>query len=286
MKVKLQVMKNLVKVVFVLFLIVIIGMSEANSVNAYDVNATIKVGMFPEGVAYDSSMGEIFVANYGSGSISVISDITNAVVATITLGEYPYSPYFIAYDSSKGELFVTTYNTLSSRNGSHLVLVISDSTNTIVANVTDGFNANALAYDSGTGEIYVTNTGDSVSVISDSNNTVVSNVTVGTNTVGIAYDSGKGELFASNGTNAVSVISDSSVISAPPTPAIPEFPIAVVTLLIILILLANTLGSLHTKRKPPQVLVVVTGQSQCYMYHYTFSWLGVSFVKSSTSSRS
>jgi DNA-binding beta-propeller fold protein YncE len=47
--------------------------------------------------------------------------------------------------------------------------VISDSTNTVIANVTGGTGPNALAYDSGKGEVFVVNGVDgTVSVISDS----------------------------------------------------------------------------------------------------------------------
>jgi YVTN family beta-propeller protein len=49
------------------------------------------------------------------------------------------------------------------------VSVISDSTNTVIANVTVGTGPNALAYDSGKGEVFVSNRVDgTVSVISDS----------------------------------------------------------------------------------------------------------------------
>ena len=116
-------MKNLIKVFFVLFLIVIIGMSEANSVNALGINATIKVGMFPEGVAYDSSMGEIFVANWLSNSVSIISDTTNFVLENVTVGSAPSD---VTYDSGKGEIFIANWNSNSAS-------VISDKTNTVVA---------------------------------------------------------------------------------------------------------------------------------------------------------
>ena len=71
----------------------------------------------PTGAAYDSSKGEVFVANSASDSVSVISDSTNDVVATVTVGT---SPIGMEYDSSKGEIFVT--NTQSDS-----VSVISDS---------------------------------------------------------------------------------------------------------------------------------------------------------------
>ena len=111
------------------------------------------------GVAYDSGKGEIFVTHAGVNAVTVISDITNAVVANITVGLHPYD---VAYDSHTGEIFVA--NTIDGT-----VSVISDNTNAVVSTVTVGNGAFGVAYDSGKGEIFVTNAGDStVSVISDS----------------------------------------------------------------------------------------------------------------------
>ncbi len=98
-----------------------------SAVNAQSVVATVTVGANPAGVAYDSGKGEIFVANEGGSTVSVITDTTNAVVATITVS-YPIG---VVYDSGKGEVFVTSA-------GSNMVSVISDSTNTVVATVPVG----------------------------------------------------------------------------------------------------------------------------------------------------
>src|SRR2546422_11739630 len=67
-----------------------------------------------------------------------------------------------------------------------------------------------VAYDSGKGEVFVTNyVDDTVSVISDVTNTVVATVSVGRCPWGVAYDSGKGEVFVTNHiVETVSVISD------------------------------------------------------------------------------
>ena len=69
-----------------------------------------------------------------------------------------------------------------------------------------------VAYDSGRGEIYLTN-GDFelVYVISDSTNTVVATIPVGRTPSGIAYNAAKGELFVTNfRSDTVSVISDNN----------------------------------------------------------------------------
>ncbi len=201
-----------------LILIAIFALSTAHSVYAIGVVATIPVGKpgasppYDYGLAYDSSKGEIFVtnegANYAPGTVSVISDSTNAVVANITLGNGAGRgvAYGVAYDSGKGEIFVTNA-------GVNAVSVISDTTNAVVANITVGLTPEELAYDSSTSEIFVTNTVDgTVSIISDSNNTVVTNVTVGSGPFAVAYDSGKNETFVTNAADStVSVISYSAV---------------------------------------------------------------------------
>jgi YVTN family beta-propeller protein len=185
-----------------LLLVMVFAFSAANLVHAVGVTHTITVGTSPTGVAYDSSKGELFVANSGYNTLSVISDSTNAVVKTITVGT---SPTGVAYDSNKGEIFATNH-------GSNSVSVISDTTNAVIATVSVGTTPSNLAFDSNKGEVFVVNSGDNtVSVISDSSNSVVATLTVGTNPNKVIYDSGIGEMFVCNsGYNTVSVISDSS----------------------------------------------------------------------------
>ena len=190
-------------------------------VDALRVTATIPVGKTPQGIAYDSAKGEIFVSNAQDNTISVISDSTNTVVATIPVGGYPYG---VAYDSVKGEIFVVN---LYDNN----VMVISDSTNTVVATIPVGKSPYNIAYDSPNGELYVTNLYDgTVSVISDNTNTVVATIPVGVEPFGIAYDSGKSEIivvnYESDSKNySFSVISDHSntVVATVPLPGIPQF---------------------------------------------------------------
>ena len=128
--------------------------------------STITVGTEPSGIAYDSVKGELFVANYNSGSVSVISDSTNTVVANVSVR----SPLGVTYDSAKGEVWVV--NEFGSA-----VSVISDSTDTATASVPVGSEPFGITYDSGKGEIFVSDYGtNSVSVISDSTNAIVATV--------------------------------------------------------------------------------------------------------------
>jgi len=50
---------------------------------AQSTSQTIKVGESPQIIKYNPSNGDIYVANFGSGDISVIDSDTNKVISTI-----------------------------------------------------------------------------------------------------------------------------------------------------------------------------------------------------------
>jgi YVTN family beta-propeller protein len=115
----------------------------------------------------------------------------------------------MAYDSGLGEIFLCDAGNNGNVHGA--VIVISDSTNTVVTSIQVGSYPKEAVYDSGMNEIFVVNTGGTVSVISDTSNTVIATINVGTYPYGIAYDSAKGEVFVYNENDgSVSVISDTT----------------------------------------------------------------------------
>ena len=93
--------------------------------------------------------------------------------------------------------------------------MISDATNTVVANLVLGPALYNMAYDPASGDVLATTgVGAVVYMISDSTNAVVGNLTLGGvygtgGADGVAYDSGKGELFVSDGSSKVFVVSGS-----------------------------------------------------------------------------
>jgi YVTN family beta-propeller protein len=194
--------KNKIWRILLFISITLFATSAVHMACAVGVTSTITVGGAPWGVAYDSGKNEIFVVDSYRGSVLVLSDSYNSLVATVTVGNHPYRAI---YDSAKGEIFVANY-------GDNSVSVISDSTNTVVATIPVGTSPSSFAYDSGRGEIFVANSGgSSVSVISDSTNTVVATIPVGAYPFDLAYDSIKGEVFVSNyAAGTVSVILDSN----------------------------------------------------------------------------
>jgi len=159
------------------------------------------VGGHPVGASY---MAQVLLGNEVLDEAKLTGLFSFELTATITLEKYG-GYYGIAYDSVKGEIYLT--------NGDfHLVYVISDSTNDLVATIPVGTTPSGIAYDSGKGEIFVTNYGsDTVSVISDSDYSVVATIPVGRQPSALAYDSGKGEMYVGHaGCNQILVISDST----------------------------------------------------------------------------
>jgi DNA-binding beta-propeller fold protein YncE len=85
--------------------IVIFMLSAAASAQAATLTTTIATHVTPMKVVYDPAVHEIFVSNYDSGDIQVISDSTDKVVATINL---PTSVNIgaMAYNPNKGEIYM------------------------------------------------------------------------------------------------------------------------------------------------------------------------------------
>ena len=175
------------------------------------VSATITVGSGPAGIAYDSKMGEMFVANHDDNTVSVILDNNildnkNAVIATVKVGTWPTS---VAYDSGQGEVYV-----VSNVGGS--ISVISDKTNNVIATVTGLTESpNDIVYDSGTKKLFVAEhtTGSpsgAVDVIDDISHTVIK--TIPTKVAGtlIVCDAATGELFTPGDGQNIYAISDST----------------------------------------------------------------------------
>ena len=94
---------------------------------------TVPSGGVGEYLAYDSILGEIYSTNGESANtVSVISDSSNTVVATVTVG---VDPVDIAYDAGKGEMFVINDENPASSGLNSTVSVIQDSSNTVVATI-------------------------------------------------------------------------------------------------------------------------------------------------------
>jgi YVTN family beta-propeller protein len=152
-------------------------------------NFPAAIGLSPAAVAYDPATQQIFSADLGSNTVTVVDDQTNTPVTSVSVGSGPVD---LAYDSGTGEVFVANQY-------SDNVSVISDSTDAVVSTIGVGGSPYGVAYDPALGEIFVANGGsDNVSVISDSTDTVVASIGVGVGPQGLAFDSARNEVFVAN----------------------------------------------------------------------------------------
>jgi YVTN family beta-propeller protein len=111
----------------------------------------------PSGMAFNPGNGRIYLANFGMGRVSVISDTTNKIVATITVGSNPFGAL---YDPLNQKVYISDYT-------SAILSKIDPATNTVVANLSAGNGPWNMALDTLNGLLYVTNLGsNTVTVIS------------------------------------------------------------------------------------------------------------------------
>ena len=164
---------------------------------------TLTVEYGPEGVAANPANNMIYVADPGSNQISVISSLSNTLVATITVGSLPWGiavgPATVAYP--QGLVYVTDY-------GSGNVSVIDAANNVVIANVTVGTGPEGIAVNPSLGLAYVADSGSNiVSVINTTTDMVIFYVPVGSTPQSVAIGPAPYTVFVTDyGSNTVSVI--------------------------------------------------------------------------------
>ena len=167
------------------------------------------------GLAYDSSNGDIYLADGFANNVSVISGTSNTIVKTIHVGSYPIG---VGYDNSNGDIYVANMN-------SNNVSVISGTTNAVIATISVGNEPDAIAYDSGNGYVYVANSvDDTVTVISGTTNTVVNTISVGGDPNAVVCDGANGDIYVVNYfSDTVSVISGTTLLGSLSVGTGPEY---------------------------------------------------------------
>jgi len=139
-----------------------------------------------------------YVVNRSSNSVSVINTATNALVATVTVGNNPWG---VAITPDGTMAYVTNLN-------DNTVSVINTATNTVVATVLVGGAPAGVAVTPNGAFAYVANsTSNTVSVIDTATNTiVVAGINVGPSPSGLAATPDSASVYVINGNNTVSVI--------------------------------------------------------------------------------
>jgi YVTN family beta-propeller protein len=122
-------------------------------------NLTIlSAGEIPCAIAVNSEANQLFVANYGDNSVSVIDGATGRKTATVRVGRHPKA---IAFDANRNLVYVA-----NTSDGT--VTVIDAANNSAVATLPAGKNPYALAEVPGSSRLYVANeTNDNPSTVVD-----------------------------------------------------------------------------------------------------------------------
>ena len=153
------------------------------------ITSTITVTPFTAGMAY--------IPNYVSDNVSVINTATNAVVATIAVGNQPYG---VSNSPDGSRVYVTKV-------GSDNVSVINTASNAVVATIVVGDSPYGVSTSPDGSRVYVTNAvSNNVSVINTATNAVVATIAVGNQPYGVSNSPDGSRVYVTNfGSDNVSV---------------------------------------------------------------------------------
>jgi YVTN family beta-propeller protein len=158
------------------------------------VGATVLVENAPEGIAANPTTRRIYVANSGSGSVSVIDAVRNVAIGTIKVGT---NPRRIALNAATNRLYVANQ-------GSSNVSVIDGERNVVEATIPTGDAPGAIAVNPTTNRVYVANCAKNQVVVIDG----AANAAVGA----IATPSCTKEVLINEKTNRVYLINADGTI--------------------------------------------------------------------------
>jgi len=174
-------------------------------------NSQINVGGGPQSIVvykHADSPALLYVANYFSNSVSVVTTSDNTILKEIPVGDSPKS-LAIDYNPHTGDRIYV----VNSGKDSNSVSVITPSNNTILKEIPVMTDPEDLAVDPDIHTIYVANSGDnSVSVINGMTLKVIKNITVGDKPEDLAVDPDTHTIYVANsGSNSVSVMNETSL---------------------------------------------------------------------------
>jgi YVTN family beta-propeller protein len=163
--------------------------------------ATLTLGSEPYGAAYDPDNGYVYITNFNSRNVSVLSG--TRVIASVNVGR---SPSGGIYDPKNGYVYIpnSASNNVSVINGTKLFGTITDA----------GFNTPyGGAYDPVNGLVYLANEGAST-VMTLNGVKVASTITVGLHPMEAAFNPVNSYMYVTNeGANSVSIISGTTVVT-------------------------------------------------------------------------
>jgi YVTN family beta-propeller protein len=174
--------------------------------------ATIKVGKSPVALAINEATNRIYVANNGSGSVSVIDGANDEVAVTISVGALPY---VLAVNPVANKIFVS--NTFSD------VITLIDGKANATSTIKAG-SADSIVVDAQRDRAYLVGWESTTLTVLDSKPSVVAKIPLhGMHVWGTLADEAKGSVFATKagGAELLIVEEGAAKVRAIPTGAIP-----------------------------------------------------------------
>jgi YVTN family beta-propeller protein len=183
----------------------VINASTCDAVDHSDckISTIAGLGDNPDGIAVDPTDGTVYVANRGSGNVSVISEASGAIVGTVTLGNKT-EPFGIAIDSTTHQVYVTDSksDTVSVIAGANCSASTQTGCASVPPTIAVGTGPEGVAVDSATDIAYVANNGDgTVSVINGATNVVSATIGIdsATDLEGVALAPDGNEIMVTSG---------------------------------------------------------------------------------------
>lgn len=160
---------------------------------------SVNVGDTPTGVAVHPVTGDVYVANAGDDTLSVIDGETQKVTKTIDVGTWPSE---IGVDAATGRVYVANWK-------SHDVSVVDPAAGEVVSTVAVGKAPVGVRVNEATHAVYVTDTEDAtVSVIDGTTGKLREQVAVGNFPLGLAVVNAKTVWVSNRQDNTLSVVKD------------------------------------------------------------------------------
>ncbi|MCI4326209.1 MAG: YncE family protein [Thermoplasmata archaeon] len=151
------------------------------------VTGETEVGAHPNSIVDDPSDGDLYVTNYGSGNVSVLSDSNDSLLATVPVGA---SPSTIVVEPSPDTVYVLGAN-LTVINGTNESVVTSTLYDT------GAYNVASLAFVPTVDELFVSNgLSGGVGVLSTTNDSWVTNLSVSPAPGALTWDGPLGFVLA------------------------------------------------------------------------------------------
>jgi YVTN family beta-propeller protein len=170
--------------------------------NGTTVQATLTVGKYPAGVAYDPANHDVYVSNTASvaNGGSNLTIVHNTSIITTLSGNFT-NPIGEAYDSTNGYLYVADKN-LSNLAGAYVTVVDNQ---TVVGKISVGQDLFGIVYDSRNKFVYAISSSQDIAPANYDNVTVLDNLTVdswflaGQESYFGVYDPQNGYLYVADG---------------------------------------------------------------------------------------